>query len=559
MSLKSARAVPRAVRRGPSRLTAAVSAVVVVALVSVVVALTPWGARLRRYVPFAGCTANTVQLVVSPSAHEAVSAAVSSLQGAEVGDGTCLKVQVTAQDPAETTAESTVLPASRAPQVWVPDSTLWSRYETRWSLRSAGVVATSPLVLATSRAVADRNGWLTDPPTWTEALDGTYPVAAFDGGDMAVTLTLLAMWGDDLDDATARHDLREAVLTGSGGGDVEVAFERGRAGAPDAPLVLTSEQQVIARRAASTSSDLVAVYPQGASPALRFPVYRVAPEAYGEATAAAVDLVVGRLVSAKALQVLRDQGLRSPSGRTPDAAPAAQSVVQSQVDLLDLPRGAVLEQRLTHVEALRGGTRALAVLDVSDGMDKDLGATATTRMTQATQALRIAGGAMPDDAELGLWAFAGGLGEDAADHQEVTGVSELGSADDEASHRTALYGAYAQLTQGVGTDRSALYSTVVDAYEHMTSTYATGAANRVVVLTAGRELDADGPDLDEALARIGEVADEGTPVPVRIVVLGAGGDLRALDDLAGATGGSAVRVTDADQLQDAVTDALSPW
>jgi hypothetical protein len=62
-------------------------------------------------------------------------------------------------------------------------------------------------------------------------------------------------------------------------------------------------------------------------------------------------------------------------------------------------------------------TRMLAVIDVSGSMAEDVGR--TTRTQLAVEAAGVALQFMPDDAQVGLWAFSIGLGEGSKDYREL--------------------------------------------------------------------------------------------------------------------------------------------
>ena len=71
------------------------------------------------------CTPVDVDVSAAPAAVPVVRQAVAAIQGQDVGAGQCVRVVVSAQDPAGTVAGSAVLPPDRAPDVWIPDSSLW--------------------------------------------------------------------------------------------------------------------------------------------------------------------------------------------------------------------------------------------------------------------------------------------------------------------------------------------------------------------------------------------------------------------------------------------------
>src|SRR5918992_1566918 len=78
----------------------------------------------------------------------------------------CAAAEVTAQQPVQTVGDLGALDAADLPHLWVPDSSLWAARAEGADLESAGSVASSPVVLATSEAAVDELGWADQAPGW---------------------------------------------------------------------------------------------------------------------------------------------------------------------------------------------------------------------------------------------------------------------------------------------------------------------------------------------------------------------------------------------------------
>ncbi len=197
---------------------------------------------------------------------------------------------MTAQEPLQTVGDLGALDADALPDVWVPDSSLWAARAADAALEAAGSMASSPVVLATSRAAADALGW-TDAArrAGRQALATGRPLAVPDLAASAEGLAALAAVRSSLGGG---EDADNAVVAG------RPRRRRGRRRSrrptrwPPAPPVARTPRwcRSASRRCSRTNQDaddpaLVAVYPSEGSPYLDYPVLRVG-ERSGDARAA---------------------------------------------------------------------------------------------------------------------------------------------------------------------------------------------------------------------------------------------------------------------------------
>jgi hypothetical protein len=289
--------------------------------------------------------------------------------------------------------------------VWVPDSSLWAARAGRDAVTSAGSMAASPVVLATSRSVSDRLGWTGTPPTWGQAVSSNRPLAVPDLAGSAQGLSALAAVRTSLGGNQAADDaVVAAVLSAVRGPAVttEQALAAGRRNTDDAPLVPVSEQQVYAADKGVQDPSLVAVYPSEGSPQLDYPLLRVRRPA---ASRAAVDAVVTRLRSAEARAALLDAGFRTLTGSAPKDAGARTGIRAVAPRRLPLDPAQV-QQLLARVSSLAAPSRILAVFDVSTSMQAPVGD--GTRVTLERDAAKSALSLIPGTSSIGLWDFAYG-------------------------------------------------------------------------------------------------------------------------------------------------------
>ncbi|RBY74476.1 VWA domain-containing protein [Blastococcus sp. TF02-09] len=469
-----------------------------------------------------------------------------------LGDDGCVTAEVTDQEPLQTAGALSALDAGSLPDVWVPDSSLWALRAGDTELTDEGTLGSSPVVLATSRAVAEAEGWTDEPPTWAQALttdrDVAVPDLAGSAEGIAALATLRTSLGGDED---ADNGVVEVVLSAARAGSSEDALEAAGSGAEDAALVPVSEQTVYAAHASDADSSLVAVYPSEGSPVLDYPVFRVA--AGDGQQQQAVDAVVAALTSEQARNAAMEAGFRSPEGDAPPAAGEESGIREEapqQVELDPAEVGGLLA-RLT---SLAAPSRILAVLDVSASMEAPAGN--GTRATLARDAAQTTLSLVPGEYALGLWFFAYQLVGD-RDWTELVPIRKLDAEVDGQTQRQILDAQAATLPQQLTPGGTGLYDTTLAAVRASRANYDPSAVNSVLLMTDGTNEDDDrGISQEDLLRTLTAEADPTRPVKVIGVALGPDADLSALEQIAEATGGAAYSAVDPTDLQAVLFDAL---
>jgi hypothetical protein len=494
----------------------------------------------------------TVRVTVAPEVGALVQRLLAEPQ--PHGREACAVAEVTAEEPLQTLADLGALDADALPEVWVPDSSLWSARAGDAGLEPAGSLATSPLVLATSRAAADQLGWTSSAPTWGQALTTARPLAVPDLAASAEGLSVLAAVRQSLGgDEDADNAVVAAVLAAARG---EVpspadALTAGTEGGADAPLVPVSEQEVLAVNQAAGSDSLVAIYPSDGSPSLDYPVLRV-PVA-DEAVRPAVDAVVQALTAASAGTEARAAGFRDQEGAAPDGAGPGTGVQQAAPASLQLD-AAALQALLGRLSSLATPSRLLTVIDVSTSMSAPVGD--GTRATLARDATKSALTLLPDTYSGGVWAFAYHLDGD-RDHVELAPLRQFGADAGGRTQRQLLVEQFDSLPSLLSPGGTGLYDTTLDAVRASRAAYDPGSVNSVVLITDGEDDDdAAGLDLGALLDTLRAEADPARPVKVVGIALGPDADLEALQQIADATGGAAYQALDPEDLQGVLFDAI---
>jgi hypothetical protein len=491
----------------------------------------------------------TVRVTVAPELATVAQDLLEEPQ--DLGGGACAVGEVTAQEPLQTVGDLTALEGSALPQVWVPDSSLWTVRAGDAPLDASGSMATSPVVLGTSRAAADQLGWTEQPPGWPAALSGARPIAvpdlaasaegvaalaavqtALGGGDAADTAVVQAVLAARRGPATTPAD----ALTAAAAGDV------------DAPLVPISEQEVITVNRGEPDSQLVAVYPAEGSPRLDYPVVRVGSPADDDR--AAVDAVVRRLTSGAARTAVLGAGFRDADGEAPpEPGPGVQEEAPETLEVD--PDG--VQTLLAELSRLAAPSRVLTVIDVSASMEAPAGD--GTRATLARDAAKSALTLVPGTSSIGLWVFAYQL-QGEQDWVELAPIRTLAEEVDGTEQRDLLDAELDTIPDRLSPGGTGLFDTTLGAFRAAQEQYDPEAVSSVLLVTDGANEDSSGITLDVLLETLRAEADPQRPVKVIGVALGPDADIGALEQVAEATGGAAYSAVDPTDLQDVLFDAL---
>ena len=496
-------------------------------------------------------TRQSVAVTVAPELEDLTGTLLA--QPIVLGNGRCAVADVTAQEPLQTVGDLGALDAEALPAVWVPDSSLWTARAADAPLQAAGSMGSSPVVLATSRAVADQLGWTATPPSWGQALATDRPLAVPDLAASAEGLSALSAvrsslgGGEDADNAVVEAVLAAARATPIAPAD---ALAAGAAGGADAPLVPVSEQEVFATNQETENPALVAVYPSEGSPYLDYPVLRVGERSGVERSAA--DAVVRALTSDAARRAVQKAGFRGSDGTAPPAAGEQTGIQEAAPGKLAL-EPADVQGLFARLSSLAKPSRLLAVFDVSTSMKAPVGD--GTRATLARDAGKSALALFPDNSAIGLWTFARRLDGD-TDWVQLVPTQALAIDVGGRSQRDVLREALDSIPERLAPGGTGLYDTTLAAVRAARADYDPTAVTSVVIITDGKDEDDDTIGLDALVQTLGAEIDPSRPVKVIGIALGPDADMGALEQIAAATGGAAYSAVDENDLQTVLFDAL---
>lgn len=447
-------------------------------------------------------------------------------------------VSVTGDSSAATMASLT---GEDAPDLAIVDSSLRLKGDRRAAAES---VASSPVVLAMPRDRAEEAGWPGTQPTWSELIDSGAPMA-FSAGtgpadpDPATTLTLTALAQDGLDlTALARQatlptsadagmqQVRDGLATATPAAEVDVATTGGR-------------------------GDLVAAYdPALAGAALDFPAVVLTDDPDERAIA---EQLLTALTGDGALAALDEAGLRGPHGAALTGLGEDDGVLPNAIDVAPAPDRASTRRALRAFDQGAHRSDLVLLVDRSGSMLEDVPEQPdVTRADLAQGALAGLVEGLAPDAGVGLWWFAG---EATAEGYQV--VVPTGPLDEDYEGEPRRDGVLDQIDQGIAPEvgrSTPLFRAVLAARRAAAEDYTPGRLNAVVLMTDGRNEDAEGPTLAELLDTLSEESAPKRPVPVIAVAYGTDADTETLQQIADATDGVLLTDADAGELSAALDD-----
>lgn len=539
----SARIASRVRLRAPSphrgrriALVAAVAVVIAAAAVTVTVMRTDHTSGPPAAVTSSHTCQNGVPLsVITAPQVQAATQAVADAWAATrpTVNGKCITVSVDQENPSAAVQSLGVSPANT---VWIPDSRFWADQlrganpALHSTVTVSGSVGSSPLVVATapsratSIAAAAKTGW-------AGVLMGPAVIAVPD----PLTTTAGALSALAVQSAVGSRADSSAMLVGAFGrlattaiADSPTGFNAMQSSPASAPAFVASEQDVVQANRGKKAPMVSAVYPNGPTPVLDFPVVRITLPTADLNVAAAQTLFVSQLGTTAARMAYSEAGLRAdprlPLGAGEDAIGAAQRPVTAASS----PAAAQVAVASRLWVAAVKPSNLLAAIDVSGSMGDTTG-TGLSKIALAAAAARTAMTIVPDSWTIGLWAFSA-HDPPATDWTEIAPLANVGSS------RAQLSAAAATLPGRVG-GNTGLYDTAWAAYQDVTRNYNPADVNVVALLTDGANVDPNGIDLPTLTSRLKATYNPARPVRIVTIGIGAQADAGALRAISNATHG----------------------
>ena len=461
--------------------------------------------RRTRRADGADCEPTTVTLSADPRIAPVVEEATADL-GPWLGPDDCFTLDVVSQASATTAAEIArpegVGLSAPLPDLWLPDSSVWLRQAAASEVGAQRLggesesVATSPVVLTMLRREA--SGWPARQPSWKSLLaepEGGRALATTDIDDDAVgLLSLWALAGSSPQRLLGVTSRLAVPLLGD-----EPAAQLVASGEVD--VIPSSEQDVIAaNREAADADRVVAVYDPEVRSSLDFPLTTVTNEDADRAAVVsrAAEVLQTALLDPATQDLMAAAGLRTPDGVLAGPYGERQGVVAEAGAGDRLPYGRD-DARTVHGLVHGGASLALLVLvDRSGSMAETLPDSADTRADLAQKSLRQAIGSFAPDSDVGLWSFTTGL--PGGDVEVLVPTGSMASSVGGTTRRETLLSAVDGLDPKIG-GGTPLYDAVLAGFREAQADFAYGRLNALIVITDGRNEDAQSVSLGEAARR----------------------------------------------------------
>ncbi|GAA4088991.1 substrate-binding and VWA domain-containing protein [Actinomadura miaoliensis] len=486
-------------------------------------------------------------------------------------DGRCVRARVRAADPAAMTTLLTgqgVVPGTGArPDVWIPDSALWTSL-----VRTAPgggrpfqprptSVARSPIVVGVPRAAAPptpQTSWdrLLEPAAAVagadrnprDAQEPRNPADAEEAADSPSAQAARPRVPDPARSATGLAALvvadnllagvpeRQAVFTGlvravreNAVPSVSGALAEAARGRPG--TVLASEQAVFAYNRSGPPHPASALYPAEGTVWLDYPFTITTGD---RDRARAARLLEDALTDERTAAELRAYGFRTSWARGPASFGPGTGTQDGSPRALPPPAPADVRRIVQSYARLSLSTRLLVLFDISGSMAEKV-APGVDRL-QATAAVAQTGlQLLADDSELGVWVFSTHLKGD-QDWVEQVPLAPLGERIGSVTHRQRILSQFGRLEAERGGD-TGLYDSLLAAFRLMRRTYKPEMVNTVLVFTDGRNEDDEGASFEETLAGLRREYDPRRPVQVILQGYGEDVAVEELEGLAQATRG----------------------
>jgi Ca-activated chloride channel family protein len=517
-----------------------------------------------------------------------------------VGDR-CVTVNVRGLDSPEATAALatgwTDQAAGPRPDVWVPAASTWT---TELQLQLAQLrrpdivpgdhpsIATSPLVIAMPRPMAQALGWpqrqlgwgdlataLQNPsgwaayghPDWGPFKLGKTDPKLSEAGLGALLGAGASVLGQDAQNPTAaqlqskaeqlgsmilqvsRSPGDETDTTGTLLANLQRADQSNKAlqyvsAVPLAEKSVWDYNQGKALDDASAASErgkpkvpLAALYPKEGTLQSDYPWVVLQTSWVDDAKRAAASDFLLYLKSPAVQAKFQAAGFRSARGQAgPEISESAGLLPSQPTRVLPAPAPLVVGATLKAWDQTKRIANLLAVYDVSGSMAETVPGTGKTKIELAREAATASLRLFTNESDVGTWEFSTHL-DGNRDYRQTVPIRALGT--DIGGGRTQLQ-ALQQHLAGLAATRgdTGLYNTTVAAYDYVKQHYAPDRLNLVVLITDGRNDTQGGLTLDQVLQHLKQGQSEDKPVHILSFAYGKDADVAALSQISKATGGA---------------------
>ncbi|MEU5881245.1 substrate-binding domain-containing protein [Spirillospora sp. NPDC047279] len=508
-----------------------------------------------------------LDVAAAPDVAPAVLKAAERFNGArhKVG-GKCVTAKVA---KTESAAAATLLSGqgvtgggNQRPDVWIPDSSLWTSIVRSSSKGKETItptktsVASSPLVVGLPRSLALqlKQQGVTATPSWDNLLKaaGGVPGGAVTKNQMIPANAIKLLVPDPSRNSAGMAGLMvTSILLTNDPNQSEIftgivrtvrestvptvnaqytQFRKGRTSKQ--PVALSSEQALFAFNKRNPAEPAQALYPVEGTLSMDYPFTVTSGD--GDKQKAA-RLLEQAMSTENTRNDVRALGFRTPDGKAPSGFTEAMGVSPARPRQLPSPRDADVQKVMQSWSRLSLGLRMLTLIDVSGSMAEMVGPN-TNRLQAIAQISQGGLSMMSDDTELGQWLFSTRMRGKQA-YQESVSIGPLGERVGSGTRRGMVLSTLSQMKPKPNGD-TGLYQTLIAAYREMSKTFKPEFGNSILLLTDGKNDDVDGPTLAQTLKTLRDMKDPNKPIQVNMIGFGKGVDRNELDQIAKATNGS---------------------
>lgn len=479
----------------------------------------------------------SLSVVASPDIQPAIQKIATKVENSRTKfEGKCLDIKVQGVgSAAAANAISGSGPTSSKvdPDIWVPDSSLWLAGVAKSggsAVKSAGSAAHSPVVLAASKAGAEKLRTAFSPASWSglmtaanaanpDGLAKKVRVLALDPAQNAAGLGALLAGAGVLKAKGGNEELLVGVLrqlSESTVSSTDSMFATLTKAADRIPIGVASEQSIWAFNTKSTRSNpAVALYPTEGTVSLDYPIIVTAKDTE---VRKAAQVFTTELTSAAGQQTVQGYGFRTPDGKGGSVLTTENGVNATNPASLPLPDAATINKLAQAWHQIKLGTKILALVDISGTMALPADTTGVSRM-RAISGVAIEGLKLfPDKTNIGTWVFSDNLQGKGVDWKEIVPIGPLAQQINGVTRRD-LISKGMQEVQAIPTGNTGLNDTLWAAYKKMKAGYEADKINSILLFTdgVGNDDPSGGISNTGILRRLQQAYDPKRPVSILII------------------------------------------
>ncbi|MFG2003649.1 hypothetical protein ACGFNU_31260 [Spirillospora sp. NPDC048911] len=518
-----------------------------------------------------GCSdgdALNLDVAASPDIAPAVLKTAERFNGArhKVG-GKCVTAKVAKTESASAatllSGQGVATGGNKRPDVWIPDSSLWTSLvhgtaKGKQSVQTTKTsVASSPLVVGLPRTLAGqlKQQGVTATPSWDNLLKASggvtgggvtknqmipanaikllVPEPSRNSAGMAGLMVVSTLLNNDPNQneifTSIVRTVRESTVPSVNSQFAQ--FRKGRTAKQ--PVALSSEQALYSFNKRNPAEPAVALYPIEGTLSMDYPFNITSGDGDKQKAARLLEQAMN---TDAARGDVRQLGFRTPDGKAPSGFGEQLGVSPARPRQLPPPKDADVQKIMQAWSRLSLGLRILTLFDVSGTMAEEM-APGVTRLQATAKTAQGGLSMMSDDTELGVWEFSTKLVGN-QDWKPVVQVGPLGERIGSVKRRDLVLSSLSASKPKVTGD-TGLFETLMAAYKEMNRTYKPEFGNSILLLTDGKgNDDPGGPTFKQTMKRLRGMMDRNKPIQVNMIGIGDNVDTSEMEPIAELTGGN---------------------